>query len=315
MKPSDIYRKCINGVVSIASSSATDSSVSSGFFIDSIHIVTCSHCVKKSDGSPETTIDVFADVPGGKITGVRVLGVDGVADVAVLELQHPIPGIAPLKWTSTVNRGDECILLGTPYGEMESISVGYVRDISFYGSTLLPPVMESILIDGSALGGNSGGPLLTDSGNVMGILAYGYNNLSGGFMNGAVSHSIASPIVSSILSTRRDYVYGTLGIKVMPLFIDDCVFLGLTTVQGYIVMSTSSQFSTGIQQYDIILDISIKGVKYVVGQLNSQKCIFSLIHMNAGASAILTILRIGDTIQLPIRIPSTTSTVPQSGYL
>lgn len=318
MSLSSLYKKSISGVVCISSGNGSFFSTSSGFLIDSIHIVTCCHCVFTMRGSKERVVKVFVDVPGANIVDADIVGADGTADIAVLRLRAPIRGAVPLKWASSrPERGDQCILLGTPQGDVQSVSNAYIRDTSFYGTSLLPTVMESILLDGSAIGGNSGGPLLNMSGEVIGILAYGYNSVSGGTMNGAIPSWIASPIVSWILSNRRNYMFGTLGIKVSPLYIDDALFLDMDKVQGYMVLSKSSPIASTLKlsEGDILMSILLDGKEYTLGQMNSQHCIFSLIHMNAGKSVTLRIKRNGKDMSLSFIIPSTTSTVPQNGNL
>lgn len=315
MSLSGVYKKCINGVVAISAGDGRSMSTSSGFFIDSNHIVTCCHCVFNPSGRKDSKIKVYVDTNGGSIVDADVLGADGTADIAVLRVRNPIPGVTPLKWASKMPEiGDQAIAIGTPYGDVQSVSNAYIRDTSFYGSSLLPTVMESILIDGSAIGGNSGGPLLDMSGEVIGIIAYGYTAVSGGTMNGAVPSWIASPIASWIIQNKRNYIFGTLNVNVSPMYIDDVLFLGMNKIQGYMVIDVLSSYS-GLRDGDIITHVSLDGKKYEVGQLNSQYCIFSLIHMNPSENVILHIKREGRDMTLSVKIQSGTSTIAQNGIL
>lgn len=314
MSLTSLYNSCISGVVCISSGTRGNNSVSSGFFIDDKHIVTCCHCVCSSDGKRNEMIKVFVDIPGSKITNASIVGVDGTADVAVLRVDTPIPGIKPLKWAKEDPKiGDQFILIGSPYGDVQSFSSGYIRDTSFYGSNLLPGVMESLLLDGSALGGNSGGPVINTKGEVIGILAYGYNNVSGGTMNGAVPITIAKPISISMISNQKDYSFGTLRAKLSALYIDDCVNLNIPCIQGYMI--TQIPFDQKLQYGDIILAVEIDNKKYEVGQLNSQKCIFSLIHLNANKNIKFHIKRGSKDFIVEMVLPSDTSSKPQNSFL
>lgn len=317
MSISSVYEKCINGVVSISSGFGSSLATSSGFLIDSQHVVTCCHCICSPSGRKNGTIKVYIDVKGGTIVDGEIIGVDGTLDIAVLRLKKPIPGSTPLKWTLTKpRRGEQCVVIGSPYGDVQSVSSAYVRDTSFYGSGLLPTVFESILIDGSAIGGNSGGPMINMKGEVVGVISYGYTGVVGGTMNAAVPAWIASPVVADIIRNKRNYSFGTLGVKVSPMFIDDAIFLGIDKIQGYMIIdTTSTALSLGIRDGDIITHMIIKGTRYELGQLNSQHCIFSLIHLNPRASVQLIIRRDSDELSIPLTIPSTTSTVPQNGNL
>jgi len=303
MSLNTIYEKCISGIVCISSEGKNNTySTSSGFFIDNKHIVTCSHCVGIKNR-------IFIDIPGCKIQEVDTIGVDGTADIAVLRIHYPIYGITPLCWSTDMKIGDQCVAIGSPSGDVQSISNAYIRDTSFYGSNILPAVMESILIDGSAIGGNSGGPLLNMHGDVIGVIAYGYDSVSGGTMNGAVPSRYASSIVQSIIYNNSNYIHGTLNIKVLPLYIHDAIFLGLDRVQGYMV--TFKMGVSPVEEGDIITHVEVDDIKHEVGQMNSQRCIFSLIHMNAGKRVyIYTLNR-----KISYTIPSVSTTIPQNGVL
>lgn len=316
MSIQSVYEKSISAVVCISSGNGRSFSISSGFLIDQYHIVTCCHCVYETTGVKNRVVKVYVDVKGSKVVDAEVIGVDGTADVAVLRLKTPIPGTTTLRWAKKIDRGEQCVLIGAPYGDVQSVSNAYVRDTSFYGSSLLPTVMESILIDGSALGGNSGGPLINLKGEVVGILAYGYSGVVGGTMNGAVPFSIVAPIVSWIISNKKNYPFGTLGVQVSPMYIDDILYLDLNKIQGYMVTDVyKTGNSLGIVEGDIITHVLIGGKDYEVGQLNSQSCIFSLIHMNARAPIQLKMKRNGKNFILPVTIPSGTSTIPQNAVL
>lgn len=315
MSLSPVYKRCIDGIVSISSGEGNRLSTSSGFFIDMHHIVTCAHCVISMTGKKNSVVKIFIDITGSSIMDADIIGVDGTADIAVLRIETPIIGVSPLRWCSQKPEiGDQAIAIGTPYGDTQSVSNAYIRDISFYGSNLLPTVLESILIDGSAIGGNSGGPLLNMRGEVIGVVSFGYNSVTGGTMNGAVPSWIASPIVSSIIDTKKNYTFGTLRCKVSPIYIDDAIFLGMTKVQGYMVLNTLSPVQ-GIRDGDIITHVHLDGTTYEIGQMNSQHCIFSLIHLNPGKNTTLSVRRGRESIRLTLCIPSTTSVHPQNGYL
>lgn len=316
MSLSNVYKKCLNGVVSIGSGSGNASAVSSGFFIDPYHIVTCSHCVYDTIGIKNNVVKVYIDTIGSTIVDADVLGTDGTSDIAILRVKKIIPGVVPLKWAiSKPQIGDQAVAIGTPFGDIQSVSNAYIRDISFYGSNLLPTVCESILIDGSAIGGNSGGPLLNMNGEVIGIISYGYTAVTGGTMNGAVPSWIASLIASWIISNKKNYVFGSLGIKVSPMYIDDAIYLGMNRVQGYMIIDTLAGFNTGLKEGDIITYVTIAGKTYEVGQLNSQTCIYSLIHFNPNKSITLTVKRGGEDMKLTFIVKAATSTRPQNGIL
>lgn len=302
-----VYQRCIRGVVSISSGHNNKAmSISTGFFIDRLHIVTCCHCVYDNIGRRFSIIKIAI---GSYIYDVDLLGVDGTADVAVLRTRYQIDNVHPLQWRDTIpNIGDQCVAIGNPMGDVQSISNAYIRDVSFYGSSLLPTIFESILIDGSSIGGNSGGPLIDMDGYVIGIVSYGYSNTTTGTMNGALPSWIASSIVSNIIRYSSNYTFGTLGIKVSPMYINDCILIDMNKVCGYMVVNS---IHNDIRVGDIITHID----NIEIGQFNDQRCIFSMIHMCPGKKVSLLIKRKNGDVNISTIIHSTTSVVAQNGML
>ncbi|MEA2142800.1 MAG: putative serine protease PepD [Solirubrobacteraceae bacterium] len=137
-----------------------------GFVIDKDgHIVTASHVV---DGASSITI-TFED---GVTRTAKLLGKDDATDVAVLKIDPAGLTLHPLKLarSASLNVGDEVAAIGDPFGYARSISTGIVSGVD---RTIEAPngftVAHAIQTDAALNPGNSGGPLLNASGEVVGI--------------------------------------------------------------------------------------------------------------------------------------------------
>ena len=158
------------GVVDITAegSSSGGKATGTGFVVDSEgHIVTASHVV---DGASKVTVK-FAD---GTTRTATVLGKDDATDVAVLKIDPSGLTLHPLKLgSSSVARRSvpPVAAIGDPFGYARSISTGIVSGLD---RTIQAPngftVAHAIQTDAALNPGNSGGPLLDASGEVIGIV-------------------------------------------------------------------------------------------------------------------------------------------------
>jgi putative serine protease PepD len=152
-----------------APSGAASTAEGSGFVLDKDgNIVTNQHVV---DGA--TSIQVkFAD--GTKVSA-KVVGQDASSDVAVIRVsgvdQSKLQPLA-LGDSSKVAVGDTVSAIGSPYGLQGSLSEGVVSALN---RTITSPnnysLAGAIQTDAAINHGNSGGPLLDASGEVIGVNA------------------------------------------------------------------------------------------------------------------------------------------------
>jgi len=132
-----------------------------GVILTNLHVVQTAQTVKL----------VFAD---GSVSGAQVTAVQPENDLAVLQAQT-IPDdlhAATLRGTGDLVPGDEVVAVGFPFGIGPSTSAGV---ISGFGRSFRAPEGENdienlIQFDAAANPGNSGGPLVTMDGEVVGIV-------------------------------------------------------------------------------------------------------------------------------------------------
>ncbi len=134
----------------------------SGFLIDAGGIVVTNNHVVKGATSVMVTLD------SGATLKAKVIGTDPRTDLAVLKVtsDHPLPFIA-LGNSSDVEPGQWVIAVGNPFGLGGTVTAGIVsargRDIGE------GPYDSFIQVDAPINRGNSGGPLFTQDGKVVGV--------------------------------------------------------------------------------------------------------------------------------------------------
>ncbi|MCH8814586.1 MAG: trypsin-like peptidase domain-containing protein [Chloroflexi bacterium] len=159
----EIYQEVSPAVVLVSVGFGTGS----GFLIDDEgHILTNNHVV---DGASSVSVTLS---DGTELDGV-VLGTDAVNDIALLLVDPAgLSGIEPLTLADSDNLlpGQLAIAIGSPFGLEGTITVGVISglDRSLTGDDGRP-ITGVIQTDAALNPGNSGGPLLDSSGEVIGI--------------------------------------------------------------------------------------------------------------------------------------------------
>jgi S1-C subfamily serine protease len=111
----------------------------------------------------------------GQAVKARVVGASSQADVALLKLEH-VPDnmvVAELGNSSMLDIGEEVFVVGAPYGIDHTLTVGYMsgrRKPQGVCDNLVP--IEFLQTDASINKGNSGGPMFSMEGKVVGIVSH-----------------------------------------------------------------------------------------------------------------------------------------------
>jgi len=140
----------------------------SGFVYDSDgHIVTNDHVV---DDATSVSVRFW----NGDTYKANVVGVDPSTDLAVIKVDAPESVLHPLTLadSGSVQVGAAAIAIGSPFGLEETVTSGIVS--ALHRSMRAPngfTINDSIQTDAAINHGNSGGPLLSSSGQVIGVNA------------------------------------------------------------------------------------------------------------------------------------------------
>jgi len=156
------------------------------------HVLTAAHVIA---GADEVGVGVFPDCkPGTKpdLFKASVFRVDEVADLALLKLdtRPKNMNIMPLGNLSPVRTGSQVVIIGHPRGLLMSMSTGIVSAVRpnfTFSSKDSPPQRATVIqTDGALNPGNSGGPMMTPRGELIGVNSFILGNASAG-LNFAVS--------------------------------------------------------------------------------------------------------------------------------
>jgi len=135
--------------------------VDRGVILTNLHVVQGMHRVQVT----------FAD---GTESPARVTGMQPQNDLAVLQAQQVPDDLqaAPLRSLQNLRPGDQVVALGFPFGIGPSVSAGVVSGLEreFDSPESGQEIRNLIQFDAAANPGNSGGPLVTMDGEVVGIV-------------------------------------------------------------------------------------------------------------------------------------------------
>ncbi|MCP2262696.1 S1C family serine protease [Promicromonospora thailandica] len=131
----------------------------SGVVIDGSHVVTNGHVVVGA-----STVELVLD-DGRRVSG-RVLGADERNDIAVVEADLGGAPAATLGSSAALRIGEPVIAVGSPLGLTGSVTAGVVSAVDRDAGGFPGPMVQT---DASINQGNSGGPLVDLSGDVVGI--------------------------------------------------------------------------------------------------------------------------------------------------
>ena len=268
--------------------------VGTGVIVDSKgYILTNSHVV--SDGQ---AVDVKVLFNDGSTTQGKVLWNDAKLDLAMVKVDKTGLTAAELGDSDKVQIGDISVAIGNPYGLdlAGTVTQGIISGLDRTISTEETTMTGLIQTDASINAGNSGGPLLNSSGEVIGINTAKASEGEGlGF---SIPINTAKPIIESIIK-NGSYEKVTLGIKGtdastyakysnQQLSSEDGVYVSE-------VVSGSAAEKAGVKSGDIITKIDDTDLS-VMSDLTKH-----LYNYTTGDSATLVVNRNGKEVKLNVK--------------
>ena len=216
----EIYRRANRGVVEITASGSSTApfgppqssrAEGSGFVYDTKgDIVTNQHVVA---GAQSITVKFW----NGKTYKATIVGTDSSTDLGVIRVHAPASQLHPLSLgnSSALQVGDGVVAIGSPFGLEGTVTSGIVS--ALHRQMTSPShfaIDDAIQTDAAINHGNSGGPLLSMSGDVIGVNSQ-IESDSGG--NDGVGFAIPSntvrTVVGQLISTgKAEHAY--LGVSI-----------------------------------------------------------------------------------------------------
>jgi len=164
-------------------------------------VLTCAHVVGGA-----ATIDVT--LPDGWRDRADVVGEDLHTDLAVLKVSAADPIAAPLGVSAELRVGQIVIAIGSPLGFDHTVTAGIVSAVGRSLRARTGRLMDDVIQTDAALNpGNSGGPLVTSAGRVVGVNTAII--LGGQGLSFAVPIDLARRVIGDLLRygrVRRSYL-------------------------------------------------------------------------------------------------------------
>ena len=222
--------------------------VGSGFIISPDGSILTNHHV--IDGAER----ILVTLSDGRAIRARVVGTDPDTDIALLKIdgQSQLP-VARMGDSANLRMGEWVCAIGNPLGYEHSVTVGVV---SYLGRKLFDASLDDYIQTDAAINfGNSGGPLINMSGEVIGInsaISARASNI--GF---AVPINGATAILPQLRANGR-VSRGYLGVLPRTLDPDLQRSLRISTTSGALVQDVtegSPAERAGIRPYDVVVGL------------------------------------------------------------
>ncbi|RUT08566.1 serine protease [Dulcicalothrix desertica PCC 7102] len=271
----------------------------SGFiFTPDGYILTNSHVVNGA-----TKIEVT--LSDGRRIGAQLIGDDPDTDLAVIRINAPNLISARLGDSETLQVGQLAIAIGNPYGFQATVTSGVISATGRSFRSRSGRLIDNMIQTDAALNpGNSGGPLVTSHGEVIGINTAVILSAQG--LCFAVPINTAKLIIPSLLKdgkVRRGYIgIGGQNVELPRRLV---LYHELNKERGILIISTETKSpaqKAGLREGDVIVGFNSQPIASV-DELHK-----FLTHERVGARQYVTILRQNQKLVLEI-IPEESPTL------
>jgi len=212
--------------------------------------------------------DVTVTLPDGRSYSGKVLGADPLTDVAVVKVVASKLPVAPLGDSARVRPGEWAIAIGNPLGLDNTVTAGIISAIQRTNAVGEGQRVPYIQTDAAVNPGNSGGPLINDRGQVIGINT-AIRQAPGAGLSFAVPINVARQIAAQILD--RGYAsHPYIGVRLQAITpqlareinasTDECDLPEVNGVVVVDVMANSPAAQGGLKPCDLIEKVGAKPV-------------------------------------------------------
>lgn len=259
----------------------------SGFIISSDgYILTNAHVVANANA-------VSVKLTNKREYPARIVGADPYTDVALIKINASgLPAVV----TGDPNQlepGEWVAAIGAPFGFENSVTVGVVsaKGRMLPNGSYVPFIQTDVAVNP----GNSGGPLFSTRGEVVGINSQIYSQ-TGGYMG--ISFAIPIDIALDISEKLRKYgkvTRGRIGVQLQELTYDLATSLRLQEAKGALVAAVQRggpADKAGIRPGDVILSINDQAIENtgdlarVIGSVTPGQSITATIWRGGASDAV-----------------------------
>jgi serine protease Do len=223
----------------------------SGFILSAEGIVlTNAHVVQNAN-------EVTVKLTDRREFRAEVMGADPATDIAVLRIDARDLPVVELGDPARARVGDWVVAIGSPFGFENSVTAGIVsaKGRSLPGDVYVPFIQTDVAVNP----GNSGGPLFSLDGKVIGINSQIYSR-SGGYqgLSFAIPIDMALRVKDQILATGHA-THARLGVNVQTMNQALAESFGLERAEGALVAAVapdSAAEKAGLQPGDVVLSFN-----------------------------------------------------------
>jgi serine protease Do len=264
----------------------------SGFIINPDGLIVTNNHVIKDASRITVTLD------DGQTLPATVVGADPRTDIALLKINahHSLPYVE-LGNSNDVQPGEWVIAIGNPFGLSETVTAGIV---SALGRNIgAGPYDQFIQIDAPINEGNSGGPLLTQDGKVVGMNSAILSPTGGSI---GIGFAIPSHLIKQIaadLEQSGHVTRGYIGVEAQEISPAMSKALNLPSGGGALIAAVQPNTPAergGLQPGDVIRSVNGEQVK------NPRDLAVDVAGVQPGDTAHLDVLRDGHDQTVDVRV-------------
>jgi serine protease Do len=263
---------------------ASGSALGSGFIISADGLIVTNRHVVVGARS------VRVKLPDGREVPAKVIGVDATTDIALLRVSAGRLPALHLGSSDKVSVGDPVVAIGNPYGLGQSVTAGI---LSARGRMLEEdPYIDFLQTDAAINLGNSGGPLLSADGVVVGVNTAIFTP-SGGSVG--LGFAIPAETVTSVITELQAHgkvSRGYLGIEVQAMTPALArVLLGRDDPAGVLIVSVEPTGPTAneLMVGDVLLSVGSTAVTIAtLGKI--------AVHLVPGSTVNVSVMRDGNEL-------------------
>ena len=250
------------------------------------YVLTNTHVIR------DARADVRVTLSDGQERQGKLIGIDQLSDLAVVQVQAPAIALLPWGDSSKLRVAEWVMAVGNPFQLSGTVTLGIVSTVNRSGAQVGSEYADFIQTDAAINPGNSGGALVNARGELVGINTMIYS-VSGGFqgIGFAIPSNTARDIMRELVA-NGSVRWGSIGgyVRFIELDRQEAREYGLGDVEGlavYQIAQQSNLYKAGVRPGDVIVDFNGQPLK-TLDELNRL-----VVRAPVGSRVPMTVVRNG----------------------